>query len=439
MGLLLAAVVVSPVDAQMIVSPPGAVGGIFGGKAPVDARRSSQKLSVTADASTGEDTVPSESLTPGDPTPRILRNRATTAAFGAQYSAGRIGKLFEAGGGGFLNRESSRPDQLNGANGQVRMTFGTRTGMTLASSLLYQPLTVQSTTIGTGSSTGTSGPAASNDASMVGPPNSVNRQNWLTSQGAVTFFRNATPRRRFDGTVSAWSWRPLEGTGFTNSSLRASGQYSSRISPLNLFYLRYNLDRIHQAGVAQFETDTTLHSPSVALQLQRRYTPVRSLLADFEFGVTQVLFDGRLTASSQATVPVGSAQLQWVASRTWRLTGGVRRDVMVLNGFTNQPFASVQATGELAGTLSRRLRTQVSSSFVRGRGVVDQQSDFDSATHMVRVQYGVANWCGLFASYSYYQQTFDLLQSTPNAALANAGRHAVRGGVSLWLPLFGSF
>ena len=58
----------------------------------------------------------------------------------------------------------------------------------------------------------------------------------------------------------------------------------------------------------------------------------------------------------------------------------------------------------------------------------------------VSVRYGVRNWLGTFATYSYYHHT---LQNAFQAAVSGLpplyDRHTVRGGITLWLPLYGAF
>lgn len=428
------AVTASTAHAQLITSAPGTISGLFGGRAAPDPRRSTQKLTVTADASGGQDTLPSESQSPTDPAPRIVRNTATTAAAAAQYSAGRAGRLFELSGGGFVNRETIRDDQLRGANAQVRGSFGTRNGLSLMASTSYQPLTIQSTGIVPDTTIAT--PASGQSA--VAPPNAVITQEWLSTQTGATVFRNFSPRRRLEGGVTAFDWRPIEGSGLRSSSARATAQLINRVAPQRTVRLRYSGDLNHQSGIARFESDTTMHSPAVGLQWQKRYSPRRSLATDIEGGITRVSFSS-VSDTGTATVAVGAAQLELTTSERFRVGASVRRDVTVLNGFTNLPFASMQVGAQVNGMIARRVTAHASTTYMRGTALVASGSGFDNVVHSLRLQYGMAAWCGIFAGYSYYQQSFDQLQSPVEAVLTSAGRHAVRVGVTLWLPLYGTF
>jgi hypothetical protein len=111
----------------------------------------------------------------------------------------------------------------------------------------------------------------------------------------------------------------------------------------------------------------------------------------------------------------------------------------VLGGVTAAPFTTDQASLGLSGAFGPRLRLALSGSYGRGAGVVDDTNSFEVLSGSAHVQYGLARCCALFSSYSYYEHQLTDVTGLPEGFLGRFERHAVRVGITVWLPLYGTF
>ena len=56
-----------------------------------------------------------------------------------------------------------------------------------------------------------------------------------------------------------------------------------------------------------------------------------------------------------------------------------------------------------------------------------------------QVSYGFGARVGLVAAYAYRTHAFRDLAEAPSSFPAEYGRHSVRVGLTMWLPLYGSY
>ena len=431
-----------PASAQLVLGQPGAIRGLFGGSAAPDPDRASQRFTVVGDVSGGQDRFPVESVLPAVPGPVSLHNNATTATGTASYIAGRVGRLFEATGGGFLNRETYNQSQLHGANVSARGSVGRRAGVSGFASASYQPLGIQNTlAVGSPVVTAVNDPGVDvSSQSLVGPPNGVFAQKWLSTQVGGNVFRNWSPRRRFDGGVTAWQWRPIEGRGLESQSQRLSGIETDRLTERASIRYQYRFERNAQTGIDALASHSRLHGPELGYRYTRRLSPFRSLTFDVLGGVTYAVFYAQLRAGRATVLPTATASFQYNLSRRWVFGVNAGQDVAILNVFSNQPFRTTQAGAQVSGLIARRLNLFVSTAYTHGEGAIDQSGSFTAVAQTLRVQYGLATWCGAFASYSYYQQDLNQLRTPAASGIqSDFGRHAARVGVTFWVPMYGRF
>jgi hypothetical protein len=116
-----------------------------------------------------------------------------------------------------------------------------------------------------------------------------------------------------------------------------------------------------------------------------------------------------------------------------------RRDITVLNGLSSAPFSSDAAMLTLDGTAWRRLSIGITGGYSQGRALGSQAGDYDQTLLNTQLQYGFSSRVGLTVGYAYNQNHLRDVTDAPSSFPARHGRHSVRIGLTMWLPLYGTF
>jgi hypothetical protein len=438
--LLLMAAGVCPASAQVVEGAPGSVGGIFGGHRPQDPNRTSQQWQMTVNLSGGRDTDPIDA-TPGDPA-EVVANVDGTAAFEMRYWRGRAARSMEASAGGFINRESLGRQNLSGLEAGLRgnTAFGTRTGIAGAVNALYQPLAL----LGALGADPVPADTAATDGGGVAagavPPQGVLEQRWLTMMAGANAYRNLTRRQRLEFQASHWQTEPIDGPGYNARSQMAGARHNWEYRQSASLQTSYAYRQNRQTDDGIIAAPVRFHSLEAGWTTERRLSATRAFEFSVEGGVTHSRSPGPGDGdASTSWLPTGSGSVRFDMTRRWSLTAEVSREISVLGGVTADPFTTDQASLGLSGAFGPRLRLALSGSYGRGAGVVDDTSSFEVLSGSAHVQYGLARCCALFSSYSYYEHQLTDVTGLPEGFLGRFERHAVRVGITVWLPLYGTF
>ncbi len=420
--------------AQLIQNAPGTTGGLFGGGGPVDAGRTRQLWTVTADVSGGRDREPIQVPGGGLASGRT----ASTGAASTRYWRGRTGTFFEAQGGGFITRQSLSSQDLRAADGSARFAkaFGLRSGIGAALSASYQPLEILDLL-------GTSGEAPLLEGASVptdvSPQNGVQQQRLIATAVSADGFRNWTPRQRLEASVTSWRWRPSAGSGPDIQAETVVAREWWNYQPRAALFGAYTFNRNYRSEVSGFRGSGLVHAAELGWRVERRSTPRRSVVFQAQGGVARVSAEPSTAAASTEWQMVGSGVLQANVSQNWMVLVRGSREVSALNGVSAEPFVTDQASVQLGGTLFRRLGVGLFGAYSHGESAGNASGSFEGSTLTGRLQYGLARWCGLFASYNYYDhrvtQVVVGLPGFPNTF----ERHVTRVGLTLWLPMYGAF
>ena len=117
-----------------------------------------------------------------------------------------------------------------------------------------------------------------------------------------------------------------------------------------------------------------------------------------------------------------------------------RRDITVLNGLSPEPFESDAAMLSLDGTTASRLWTAISAGLSRGRArSAAGGGDFNLAILNGEVRYGFGAHVGLLVQYTYNSHEFHNGVVTPASFPFRYSRNSIRVGLTMWLPLYGTF
>ena len=123
----------------------------------------------------------------------------------------------------------------------------------------------------------------------------------------------------------------------------------------------------------------------------------------------------------------------------WGVSLSARRDITVLYGLSTEPFASDAATLTIDGIAWRRVTMSATGGYSRGQASGPESGDYDQTMVNAQLGYGFNARVGLVAAYAYRTHGFRDVAVTPSSFPAEYGRHSVRIGLTMWLPLYGSY
>lgn len=350
--------------AQLVQDAPGAVGGVFGGRGPIDPGRTRQTWTLTADFSGGRDREPIQTSGAVVATGRT----AATGAASTRYWRGRTGTFFELQGGGFITRQSLSSQDLRAADASTRFAkaYGRRSGIGGAASVSYQPLEILDLL-------GVAGEAPLPDGvtvpADVSPLNGVQQQRLIATALSAEAFRNWTARQRLEGAVTSWRWRPSGGVGPDIQSETVVAREWWNISPRAAVFGAYQFSRNYRAEVSGFRGNGLVHASELGWRLERRRTPTRQVVFQAQGGVARVIAEPSTGRRATAWQAVGSGVMQANVSERWMVMLRGSREVSALNGVSAEPFVTDQASVQLGGTVLRRLGIGVFGAYSRGESV----------------------------------------------------------------------
>lgn len=420
------------VDAQVLTGAPGSLGGLFGGHRPVDPDRTSQQLAATLDLSGGyDDNLLGLSL--DDPSQSAV---AGTAELSVRYWRGRTRRNVELGARGFVNHQTIAERPLVGGDAQILGATSLGRPHQLVGGVLvsYEPTFIAGPL--------TADPVATTPELVVDvtPPQGVVDQRWLAVTGFGNLVRTWT--RRHSTTIDARTSerRPLDGTGYDSSTNGVTVQHTWNIRPTAGVIASYRLNNNQQVLDSSSLPSMRSQTVDAGVRLQRRFSPVRTLSFT---GSAGAVFTDRAASDDVAaldfTAPFFAGAVSMGLTRVWILSADATRDVSVLEGLTPEPFTTDAGTLRLEAVPSRRLRIGVWGSLSRGQGIDTNASSYDAIAAQAQVQYGFSPRLGGFLSYGYYNHR---MRQVPDLAVGfpqQYDRHSVRVGVTMFLPLYGTF
>jgi hypothetical protein len=156
----------------------------------------------------------------------------------------------------------------------------------------------------------------------------------------------------------------------------------------------------------------------------------RKTSASFGFGTT--LYDGAQGTVYRAT---GNATLHREIGQTWSASLGYKRGIGFLEGVT-EPYFADSARFTLSGLIGNRIETIVAANYSTGDlGAVLQRNPFKTYSGTLSFRYGLTRLLGINGQYGYYHHDFEGAVLLPQGVVPVLGRHTVRAGLSVWLPL----
>jgi hypothetical protein len=442
LALLAQAGSVCDARAQLIEGPQGAVGGLFGGgRRAVNPNRDSQSFEASFDLSGGYDRDPNALFFgPGADAQDLTQWYAGTGEAAARYRAGSLKRSLEASGRAYMNYQSAAGDSLVGGEGLVNgsLRFGPRrlNQLTAQFQSSYEP----------GWAFGAFGAAQRRgaDAASVGgaTPMGVFEQRWLVLSGTAGYRQQWNVRH---GTAIGYDNRRLrriEGGGFDSDLQTASVEQSWVVSRAFTVQGAYSFhENVQRNQGSSAVPSVRYQSVDAGVRYDRRLSPVRRYSVRFRGGLIN-LFDSPATENAAAWHPSLNGALEFVPSSRTSLSVEYTRAVVVLAGVSVIPVLNDIGQLTVAGSSGRRFRYSILASASRG-DFLSRDPGISNSTDVVgasgELRYAVANWAALFATYGFYHHRIDAPTAVASGFPTRYERQSIRLGMTLWLPLYGTF
>ncbi len=444
----------APARAQIVDSPPGAIKGLFG----VGSGPNSSPISLTIDLDGGydenvlpDDTASGESGT-GGTGPRaeelvaFTSGYVSTAAATLTMKRGTADRYLLAAGSGAISQQQAAKGspfyRLRRSEGSLQAAtgLGRRAGVSLGVQASYEPTFAFGTFDSLERNSGFENPIETTVSPTADLTLTLTPQQWFARRVEGGLYRNATSRQRTRLDYSGFWFRPVSGPGFESRTDSASLTHRWNASPTRGLELIYRYDRNTQSFDGLAEPAVNFQTAEGRYQFQRRLTPRRTV--GFMFGGGVVAVGGGAPGegrSGQQLLPLVSGSLRLNFVPDWGVALSARHDVSILNGLSADAFESDAVTLTVEGQAWGRVAMGVTGGYAVGRASLSNTGQFDQTVVNARVRYAFGPRVGLVVGYVYTDQVFRDVVSARSAFPARLGRNSVRVGLTMWLPLFGSF
>ena len=140
----------------------------------------------------------------------------------------------------------------------------------------------------------------------------------------------------------------------------------------------------------------------------------------------------------QVWVPSGNATLGLTRER-WGVQALYSRDFSLLQGISTDVFVLDQFSLQSTFVLTRRTSLGVSASYASwGTPEAAQVANaFDVVGLQIQIGHKLTDWLSVIANYGRYDHTFVNPDALPGTFPPNFGRHSLRAGLSVDIPLLG--
>lgn len=434
--VLLLATVTGVANGQVIERPPRSTGGLFGGRQPIDPNRTQQQLSFTFDMLGGYDDNLSPSGESVSTDPLAARRGGVTGTVSGviDYQRQRATRAFQASARTVVATYRGidvRP--LVGGRANVR-TFGRffdRLVLSGWGEADYRP-TFMLGTVGM--------PLVEGAAPPVDPTGGVTELRSFNTSGGG----NAT-----------YDWNVRHHTSSTHiySRMRSFGpsdlgvQDNTTVLGHTWNFARnlglegsYSFSRQDAGQPNGSDQSLDTQTANVGLQLRVPISRTRRMTFSGSAGATRVrTFSVVRNAPLDYVTPSGAGSARMDLGRTWAVSADVSRTVTMLEGLTTQSFLTSYGSVWAGGSIGPRAMASLSGTYSAGSAHQGDAGSFRSVGGTGQLQYYVSRCCSVVTNYSFYEHQLREVAAVPAGFARTVDRNAVRVGMTLWLPLHGTF
>ena len=425
-------------EAQVVERPERAIPGFFGG-APPDPAQPSHNLMLSFDTFGGYAEDLSQAATLG-PEPFTPRQPGYNAYAGSMLSYRRLSgvKLFELGGGGYVNsyRNVGRPP---GYGGEAHVRFGNQIGerhtLDLTGNVQSDPF-YELATFGPLQGAAPAGilpePGSANGFSM-------RRSSYVSSSASMG---SRWSRRVTTAAMISYGIRDFNddlGDGGTGSAAFTYTHVIGRRAALMSSYTYYDSEFL-TSGVGAGNTPRTMHTVNLGYRWDHPFSPTRGLSIGFGAGATQVRsFGGAHLSRSQYVTPSAHANLRLVVARSWSIRADYRRAVTVLEGLTPEPFNTGATMVHVGGLVHPRVELVLSGGISNGRAGIASAGHYQSYVGGSQLRWSLTRQWSAVIGHTYYAYELRDVAALPQGLQTQMNRQTLRVGMALAVPLYGRF
>jgi len=420
--------------AQLTPGTTGSVRGVFGGR-PVAADRVTHQSTLTFDLLGGYDDNLFGDVEPESSAGSVQpRGFGGTASGSLRYRVGRSQTFVQTGGSAFVGRQAGQRGRLVGGDVQVSAATPVTRRIHLLGDVraAYEPAYLFNVFP----------QPVDQDAFTPGssPNQGQQRQRWLAANTSAALSGDWSVRQRTNVAYNRSLRRPLNSAGNDSNSQGAFASHIWNPRPSAGFDVSYSYNDNVQVNPSLLQRPVRFHTGAVGVQLTRRLSPARVFTLSARGGATRSTVQAAADAQRRNFwSPTGSATTRLRLTRAWDIGADANRTVTVLEGLTPEPFVNNSVAISTAVRLGPRATVSLSGASARGEALVTRAGSFDSTAASAHFQYAPWAYFAFVTSYDYYSYSLRDVDSIVPGFPATYNRHAVRVGLTLWLPLYGRF
>jgi hypothetical protein len=436
--VLAATAVVS--EAQVLDRPSRPFRGVFGGAEVPNPNRTRNELTIFSDVLAGYDS----NLAPEGSTP-VQRSTIPANGFtglgdlSVRYWRGRTARHIEIEGRGYVTAyQLTGIEPLVGQNVRVRgqTMFDRRTRIEGNAYFTRDPF------LGFGGYDAL--PLAADAAALNNPANGLTSGLSWSTTGIASLTREWSRRVRTSAYYDYTRREYVRGPGFDGHSQSGAFGYEQNLSQNFIWRSNYRF-----SNATLFEPTRTRpikdHTVDGGFTYTKNISRTRRVVLGATLGATLVDTVSTVTELPlDYWTPSGTATLYMDLYRSWSIGADYRRGVAVLDGITTEAFVSDAVIVRAGGHVNSRTDLTFATGYSNGR-TGDAITNGGYATYIgtAQVRVGVARWAALIANYNYFNYQIDAFTVPVGVTLttipSSFDRHAVRFGLTMWLPLVGGF
>jgi hypothetical protein len=438
-AVAVAGVLSSEAAAQIVQRPTRPYRGLFGGGLPPDPNRSRTELTLTGSLLAGYDTwlSPTGAELPSDPTGEPQSGNAFVGDVGLAYFRGRTRRSVSVDafvrGNGYTGIDA---DSTLGGTAVFAATtnLGRVTQLSASQDIAYVPTLVL----------GALQPIALDPGSPVVQLADVTsgylaERSW-SSNSFVNVDRRWTARHLTQVGAAYSRQEYLDDLGNDSTNRGANAMHSWTFSRTSSVRTQYDFNDSDLEGIDGV-TPMTNQNVELSFAYNRRLSPTRLLQIEMGGGATHV---DTLRSQDRSPLtywmPSGRGSVSWDVGRTWAIGASYSRSVDVLQGVSLTSFATDSASASANGLMGSRIEAAISASYANGTsGGTDTTGRFENYSGSLQFLYAFARCCATTVNYDYYVYHFQNVADLPTGFPPDFDRQAIRVGLTVWLPLYGTY
>ena len=139
-------------------------------------------------------------------------------------------------------------------------------------------------------------------------------------------------------------------------------------------------------------------------------------------------------------IPIGDGRATLDLSPIWSVEGGYRRGFSLLQGVTDEVYTTDTASLSTVGLVTTRIDLRVGATYSNWRTALapDVNDEFRVYGTSLQMRVALTETVAATAGYFYYQHRYSNPEALPAGFPAEYDRHAVRIGLTVWIPLVGT-